>query len=68
MSEEEAGLVSLRLNWLKTELICLDPNILDGSGFPGIRVVNIEDATLPGSPLRDISCVDGCIRKKETIC
>ena len=64
--EEEAGLVGLQLNWLKTELICPDPTTrgLILSAFPGIRVLNMEAAPLLGSPLGGISCVDGCIREK----
>ena len=54
MIEEEAGLVGLRLNQLKTELICSGPTIrgMILSAFPGIRVVNMEDATLLGLPIR----------------
>ena len=53
--EDEVSELGLKLNRSKTELICSD-NTTRGtvlSSFPELRVVNIEHAELPGSPLGD---------------
>lgn len=51
--EEEASALGLLLNRNKTELICSDTNTKERilTAFPEIRVVNVEEAELLGSPL-----------------
>ena len=55
--EEEASVLGLQLNTSKTELICSDHTTREIvlSSFPGLCVVNLEQAELLGSPLGDAS-------------
>ena len=64
--EEEASELGLELNRNKTELICSDHTTrgIVLSSFPGVRVVNIEQVELLGSPLWDASSVDACVSGK----
>ena len=64
--EEEASELGLELNRSKTELICSDHTTrgIVLSSFPGVRVVNIEQVELLGSPLGDASLVDACVSGK----
>ena len=64
--EEEASELGLELNRSKTELICSDHTArgIVLSSFPGLRVANIEQVELLGSPLGDASSVNACVSGK----
>ena len=64
--EEEASSLGLQLNRSKTELICPDhaTRSLVLSAFPGVRVVNVEDAELLGSPLGNATSIEASIGEK----
>ena len=64
--EEEASDVGLQLNRSKTELFCSDSATRSKvlSTFPGVRVVEVEDAELLGSPLGSATSVNACVGEK----
>ena len=64
--ELEASKLGLELNHSKSELICNQPSIRDAmlSEVPSFRSVSCSNATLPGSPIGDVDCVDEVIMRK----
>ena len=69
MIEEEAGYLGLKLNQNKSELICPDPTTRRTvlSAFPGLQVVDTDDATLLESPLGGHKCVSKHISEKVNV-
>ena len=58
--------MGLQLNRSKTELFCSDSATRSKvlSAFPGVRVVEVEDAELLGSPLGSATSVNACVGEK----
>ena len=57
---------SLELNHSKSELICNQPSIQEAMllEVPSLRTVNCSNATLLGSPIGDVDCIDDVIIRK----
>ena len=59
--EEMAEELGLSLNWSKTEFICDDLAICEAFLSPGLQVVCCSQASLLGSLIGSVECVDGVI-------
>ena len=66
--EQEGAELGLKLNHLKSEVICSVPDIRNSilSYLPGARVVDPGDATLLGSPIGDVTSISLSLRRKTT--
>ena len=64
--ELEASKLGLELNHSKSELICNQPSIREAMllEVPSLRTVNCSNATLLGSPIGDVDCIDDVIMRK----
>ena len=64
--ELKASKLGLELNHSKSELICNQPSIREAMllEVPSLRTVNCSNATLLGSPIRDVDCIDDVIMRK----
>ena len=64
--ELEASKLGLELNHSKSELISNQPSIREAmlSEVPSLRTVNCSNATLLGSPIGDVDCIDDVIMRK----
>ena len=64
--ELEASKLGLELNHSKSELICNQPSIREAMLLeaPSLRTVNCSNATLLGSPIGDVDCIDDVIMRK----
>ena len=61
--------LGLELNHSKSELICNQPSIREAMllEVPSLRTVNCSNATLLGSPIGDVDCMDDVIMRKIEI-
>ena len=64
--ELEASKLGLELNHSKSELICNQPSIREAMllEVQSLRAVNCSNATLLGSPIGDVDCIDVVIMRK----
>ena len=64
--ECEASELGLELNHSKSELITDRPSAQEAmlAEVPGLRSVRCSQATLLGSPIGNIDCIDNCLQKK----
>ena len=64
--EFEASKLGLELNHSKSEVITDQPSVQEAmlSEVPGLRTVSCSQATLLGSPIGDIECINTCILSK----
>ena len=64
--ELEASKLGWELNHSKSELICSQTSIQEAMllGIPSLRTVNCSNATLLGSPIGDVDCIDDVIMRK----
>ena len=67
--ELEASKLGLELNHSKSELICNQPSIRDAMllEVPSFFSVSCSNATLLGSPIGDVDCVEVIMRKIELL-
>ena len=67
--ECEASELGLELNHSKSELITDRPSVQEAmlAEVPGLRSVRCSQATLLGSPIGDIDCINNCLQKKITL-
>ena len=66
MIELEAFKLGLELNHSKSELICDQPSVRETmlSEVPGLHTISCSQATLLGSPIGDVECINTCILTK----